>query len=103
LRPGIHYMARENATLAVLGQTVAFDLFKAKKYNELIGAGKTAEAESMRKEYIDTFLEKARAKNDAYSTGAVDELVRDMKDLREMILKGFKRAEKLCGDAFDNR
>ncbi|HEY1406924.1 MAG TPA: carboxyl transferase domain-containing protein, partial [Spirochaetota bacterium] len=86
LRPGIHYIARENATLAVLGHSVAFDLFKAKKFKELVDAGKSAEAEAMRKEFIDGYLDKAKAKNDAYATGAVDEIIRDMKDLRSMIL-----------------
>jgi acetyl-CoA carboxylase carboxyltransferase component len=100
LRPGIHYMARENATIAVLGHSVAFDLFKAKKFKELVDAGKTAEAESMRKEFIDGYLDKAHAKNDALATGAVDEIIRDMKDLRKMVLAGFERSEKLCKEAF---
>lgn len=103
LRPGIHYMARENATLAVLGHTVAFDLFKAKKYRELVAAGNQAEADAMRSEFIDGFLEKARAKNDAYATGAVDRLVTDMSKLRTMILEGFEISEKECRKAFKAR
>ena len=102
LRPGIHSIARENATMAVLGHTVAFDLFKAKKYNDMIAAGEKDEAEKMKKEFIDTYLERARAKNDASATGAVDEVIHDMKDLREMIIGGFKKAEKLVKDAFGN-
>jgi acetyl/propionyl-CoA carboxylase alpha subunit/acetyl-CoA carboxylase carboxyltransferase component len=100
LRPGIHAMARENATLAVLGHTVAFDLFKAKKYNELIAAEKKDEAETMKKEFIDGYLEKARAKNDAYATGAVDELITDMSSLRDMIISGFVKAEDVCKKVF---
>ena len=100
LRPGIHYIARANATLAVLGHGVAFDLFKAKKYKELVDAGKQGEADLMRKEFIDGYLDKAKAKNDALATGAVDGIITDMKELRTMILDGFKKSEEACGKAF---
>jgi acetyl/propionyl-CoA carboxylase alpha subunit/acetyl-CoA carboxylase carboxyltransferase component len=100
LRPGIHAIARENATLAVLGHTVAFDLFKAKKYRDLIASGKNGEAEAMKKEFIDGYLDKARAKNDAFATGAVDELITDMSLLRDMIISGFVKAEDVCRKVF---
>jgi acetyl-CoA carboxylase carboxyltransferase component len=100
LRPGIYMLARENATMAVLGHTTAFDLFKAKKYRELIDEGKEGEAESMRKEFIEGYLDKARACNDAYTTGVVDEIITDIKDLRGMIIRGFDEAVKRCNQAF---
>jgi acetyl-CoA carboxylase carboxyltransferase component len=101
LRPGIYSLARENATMAVLGHTVAFDLFKARKYNELIAEGKKADAEKMKSEFIDGYLERAKAKNDSFQTGVVDELVTDMKKLRSQVITGFEKAQERCRKAFE--
>ena len=65
-----------------------------------VDAGKHDEAESMRKEFIDSYLDKAKAKNDAFATGVVDELIKDMKDLRFMVIKGFEKTQKICADLF---
>jgi acetyl-CoA carboxylase carboxyltransferase component len=101
LRPGIYYLARENSTMAVIGHSVAFDLLKAKGYRELLKEGKNDEAEAYKKNFIDGYLEKARARNDATKTGAVDELITDIRDMRSMIIQAFSKAAERCRSAFD--
>jgi acetyl-CoA carboxylase carboxyltransferase component len=100
LRPGIYAMARDTAQMAVIGHAAAFDLLKSKAYNELVGAGKTEEAEAMKKQFIEERSEWALAKNDALSAGAVDEVISDMTNLREIIIDGFEKALKRCLNAF---
>ena len=100
LRPGIYSMAREGAVMAVIGDTAAFELLKAKSYNGLTAVGKQNEAEEMKKQFLEERMEWTLAKNDAYLSGAIDELINDMANLREMIISGFGKAKERCRNAF---
>ncbi|MCL2026581.1 MAG: hypothetical protein FWG92_07240, partial [Leptospirales bacterium] len=100
LRPGIYAMARDNAHMAVVGGAAAFDLFRAKLYNELIKAGKDEEAEAMKKKFLEEHVERFLAKNDAFSAGAVDEIIDNVANLRELIIAGFEKAAERCRNTF---
>ncbi|MFW6366696.1 MAG: carboxyl transferase domain-containing protein, partial [Spirochaetota bacterium] len=100
LRPGIRYSARSSATLAVMGATAAYDLLGAKHYNKLVSEGKTSEAEAYHREFIDGYLEKAMAVNDASSTGVIDSVITDMTALREHLVSELAAAEEECRTAF---
>ena len=93
LRPGIVYIALDSAIIAVLGETVAFDLLKKKEFNKLMDEGKTKEAEQFYKDAIQEYKSKARAENDAYSTGVLDFIVKDRENLREYLVKAMDEAE----------
>jgi acetyl/propionyl-CoA carboxylase alpha subunit/acetyl-CoA carboxylase carboxyltransferase component len=100
LRPGIVYIARENALMAVMGATAAFDLLGRKKYKKLLDEGNKKEAEAMVKEFTESFLEKAKAKNDAMQTGILDWTFADIKLLRDEILKAMDLAFTRCKESF---
>ena len=100
LRPGIYTMARNNAHMAVIGGAAAFDILKIKHYNELIEAGKDEEAEAMKKKFMEEHAERFLAKNDAFSAGAIDEIIDDVTKLRELTIAGFKEAAERCRNAF---
>ncbi|MCL1911202.1 MAG: hypothetical protein FWG13_03245 [Leptospirales bacterium] len=100
LRPGIYAMARGNSQMAVIGGAAAFDLLKAKHYNELLEAGKGEEAEAMKKKFIEEHVERFLAKNGAFSAGALDEIIDDITKLRELIAAGFEKAAERCRNAF---
>ena len=78
----------------------AFDLLGRKKYQKLLDANRPEEAETLRRAFIEQFLEKAKASNDASDTGVLDWTFSDVKDLRKHLIKGFELAGKRCGEAF---
>lgn len=100
LRPGIYAMARESAVMSVIGDSAAFELLKAKSYDTLKADGKDDEAEAMKKQFLDERAEWTLAKNNAFSSGALDELITDITGLRDLIIAGFEKAEERCRDAF---
>lgn len=91
LRPGIRYIALENATMAVMGAAAAFDLLGARQYAKLTSESKE-KADAYQKEFIDGYNEKALAKNDALSTGVLDGVVKDQNKLRDHIIDEFSKA-----------
>ncbi|MCP4132526.1 MAG: hypothetical protein GY754_16250 [bacterium] len=101
LRPGIVNLALENAVMAVIGANAAFDLFSSKKYNELLQAGKTQEAEVLRDSFYSDFTEKCKVLNNAMNTGLIDWIVKDVGELREHIIKAMDLAVKRCKEAFE--
>jgi len=103
LRPGIVYIARPNAMMAVLGANAAFDLLHKKKYQKLIDEGKSAEAENILVKFQNDFTTRARAVNDAKETGVIDWLVEDIGKLRDHLTKGLKLAEERCRIAFGDK
>lgn len=82
IRPGIVYLALRKSVMAVMGASASYDLFFGKKHGELVAEGKQAEADKMRKDYIESYNEKASAENDAFSTGVLDWLINDIALLR---------------------
>ena len=100
LRPGIVYIALESAVMAVLGVTAAFDLLNGSKYNHMVAAGEIEKAREMKESFYKKYLEKAKAKNDATSTGLVDWTIPDIKDLRQHLIKALKLAYKKCREVF---
>nr|WP_246835103.1 carboxyl transferase domain-containing protein [Leptospira kmetyi] len=94
LRPGISYHALQNGTLAVMGAHSAFDLFQGANVSRLRKENKEAEIEILRKEFLDSFKEKAKAKNDARSTGVLDGVFASIGDLRSVVVTGLKNAEE---------
>jgi acetyl-CoA carboxylase carboxyltransferase component len=92
LRPGIAYVALSRATLAVMGASAAFDLFHGARSRELAAAGDQAEADRIRNEFIDGFNRKARADEDATTTGVLDWTIRDTAGLRAEILRAMEVA-----------
>ncbi|MDA3900707.1 MAG: hypothetical protein PF637_09350 [Spirochaetes bacterium] len=102
LRPGIYYTARHNATLAVMGATAAYDLLGAKHYNRFVAEGKQAEADAYQKKFMDDYLTKAMAENDATETGVVDSVFKDVSGLRSHIAESLIKAKSECETAFKN-
>ncbi|MBN2159545.1 MAG: hypothetical protein JW807_09125 [Spirochaetes bacterium] len=100
LRPGIVYLALENAIMAVIGVDAAFDLLYGKKYARLIDRGETEQAEELRKNFAETYIEKARASRDGVESSLVDWTIPSVKDLREHIIKGLRLAFRRCNAAF---
>lgn len=100
LRPGIVAIALERSIMAVIGPGVAFDLLQKKKHADLIKSGKKAEAEALRENFMAGYIEKARAKNDALRSGALDWVIPDAAELRSHIMKAMKLAEERCREAF---
>ncbi len=92
LRPGIVYLALDHAVIAVLGETVAFELLQKKEFNRLISEGKQQEAEEFYRQAMSAFREKARAENDCLATGVLDWVIKDSENLREHLLKGMEKA-----------
>ena len=100
LRPGIVYLARESAVMAVLGVTAAFDILYGKKHRQLLDEGKKERADELREGFYRQYLDKARASRDAVSTGVIDWLIDDIRQLREHIVKGLRLAFRRCNEAF---
>lgn len=101
LRPGIVYMALEDATMAVMGVNAAFDLLGARKYNKIMQEESKEKAEEFRIDFVEKYLEKAKAKNDATETGVLDWTVKNAKEIRNNLIKGLSEAFKRCRDIFD--
>ena len=100
LRPGIVYLALDRAVMAVIGSDAAFELIFGKKYTRLCEADKKDEAEKLRADFIEGYLSKARASNDALATGLVDWLIHDIAELRQHLIRGMNRAFQRCREAF---
>ncbi len=100
LRPGIVYMALERSIMAVIGENVAFNLLEGRRHKALVDKGDDNEAKELRAAFSKKYLEKARAGNDGTKTGAVDILIKDIKDLRKFLNEGFVEAEKRAEKAF---
>ncbi|PKL30655.1 MAG: carbamoyl-phosphate synthase subunit L, partial [Spirochaetae bacterium HGW-Spirochaetae-10] len=90
LRPGTVSFALKSSILAVMGGSSAFDLFQGKKYAELRAAGKDAEAEQLRKTFVDDFNTKARAENDALGTGVLDMVIDSVAELRTNLISSLQ-------------
>ncbi|HSA14982.1 MAG TPA: carboxyl transferase domain-containing protein [Spirochaetota bacterium] len=103
LRPGIVYLALDRALMAVIGADAAFELLFGKKYERLHEAGKTEEAEKVRSDFMESYLLKARASNDALATGLVDWLIHDISELRAHLVQGLNRSFQRCREAFGGR
>ena len=101
LRPGIVYMALEDATMAVMGVNAAFDLLGARKYNKIMQEQSREKAEAFRIDFVEKYLEKAKAKNDAAQTEILDWTVSSAKEIRSNLIKGLSEAFKRCRDVFN--
>ncbi|MGV3664750.1 MAG: carboxyl transferase domain-containing protein [Leptospira bouyouniensis] len=93
LRPAVSYHAWEEGTLAVMGAHSAFDLFQSAKVAQLRKENKEEEIDSLRKDFLDSYKEKAKAKNDAYSTKVLDGVFGSITDLRSIVVDALKIAE----------
>ncbi|MBN1531582.1 MAG: hypothetical protein JXA20_02870 [Spirochaetes bacterium] len=100
LRPGIVYLALEQAVLAVIGVEAAFDLLYGTKYERLINEGRQDEAAALKSEFSSGYLDKARSTNDALRTGLIDWTIPDIRDLRENLIRGLSLAIQRCQEAF---
>lgn len=100
LRPGIVYIARENAMMSVLGANAAFDLLRKKEYQKLVDEKSITEADDMRRKFIEDYTAGSLARNDAMRTGVLDWLIEDISKLREHLVRGLALAEKRCEEAF---
>lgn len=100
LRPGITYLAREGAVMAVIGVNAAFDILYGKRHRQLLDEGKKEKADELRESFFRQYLEKARASRDATATGVVDWLIDDIRELRGHIVRGLHLAFKRCNEAF---
>ncbi|MDH4262260.1 MAG: carbamoyl-phosphate synthase subunit L [Spirochaetia bacterium] len=94
LRPGIVYLALKRSVLAVMGANASFDLFEGSKYQELLAAKKTDEANKLKKKYVADYNTKAAAENDAFTTGVLDWLIENENDLRKEVIKGLEKAKE---------
>lgn len=100
LRPGIVYLALKDATLAVMGAEVAFDLLKGKTYRQIQRNNGREKAEEFRSTFIREYNENARAQNDALDTGCVDRIIEGPEKLREEIISGLGLARERAAQAF---
>ncbi len=100
LRPGIAYLALEQAIMAVIGVDAAFDLLFGKKYTRLMDKGETERAEELRKSFLGTYLDKARASQDGVESNLVDWTIPSVKELRANLVRGLELARRRCTDAF---
>jgi acetyl-CoA carboxylase carboxyltransferase component len=100
LRPGIVYLALEKAIMAVIGVDAAFDLLFGKKYSRLMDKGETVRAEDLRKSFVQTYLDKARASQDGVESNLVDWTIPSVKDLRVNLIRGLELARRRCAAAF---
>jgi acetyl-CoA carboxylase carboxyltransferase component len=94
-------MALEDATMAVMGVNAAFDLLGARKYNKIMQEQNKEKAEAFRIDFVEKYLEKAKAKNDATQTGILDWTVSSAKEIRSNLIKGLSEAFKRCRDVFN--
>ena len=102
LRPGIVYIALQNAIMGVMGAESSFDLFHKKKYDEFMDSGEVEKAASLRENYMNEFREKSAARNDAKNSGVLDWVITDIKDLRDNLIKGLEVSRKECSAFFNN-
>ena len=100
LRPGIVYLARDQACMAVMGDTAAFDLLGTRKMKALTDAGDTAGADAYRDGFLEDYRQKSRADQDALSTGVVDRTFADPAGLRGHVLEGLDLAVRRARTAF---
>lgn len=100
LRPGIVYLALEQAIMAVIGVDAAFDLLFGKKYARLIDKGETARADELMKGFLETYLAKSRASQDGVESNLVDWTIPSVNELRSHLIKGLVIAQKRCVEAF---
>lgn len=103
LRPGIVYLALEQAIMAVIGVDAAFDLLFGKKYNRLMDKGETERAEDLRKSFLETYLDRARASEDGVESNLVDWTIPSVKDLRSHLVRGLELAIQRCAEAFGKK
>ncbi|HNW26845.1 MAG TPA: carboxyl transferase domain-containing protein [Spirochaetota bacterium] len=103
LRPGIVYLALEKAIMAVIGVDAAFDLLFGKKYNRLMDKGETERAEDLRKSFLATYLDRARASVDGLESNLVDWTIPSVKVLRSHLVRGLELAIKRCAEAFGKK
>ncbi len=101
LRPGIAYLALKDATLAVMGTEVAFDLLKGKTYRQKERDEGRDRAEAFRASYIREYNEKGRAQNDALATGCVDRIIDSPESLRDEIISALELARERAHQAFN--
>jgi acetyl/propionyl-CoA carboxylase alpha subunit/acetyl-CoA carboxylase carboxyltransferase component len=94
LRPGTVAFALKNSIMAVMGGSSAFDLFHGRKYAELRAAGRDAEAEELRKSFIEDFNAKARADQDALKTGVLDTVIDSVAGLRSAMITALRQARE---------
>jgi acetyl/propionyl-CoA carboxylase alpha subunit/acetyl-CoA carboxylase carboxyltransferase component len=100
LRPGIVYIARENAMMSVLGANAAFFLLRKKEYHKLIEECKNTEADELRRKFIDDYTAGSMASRDAMGTGVLDWLIDDIGEMRLHLIKGLRLADERCHRAF---
>lgn len=103
LRPGIVYIARENAMMSVLGANAAFYLLRKKEYQKLIDECKNTEADELRRKFIDDYTAGSMASRDAMGTGVLDWLIDDIGELRLHLIRGLKLADERCHRAFESQ
>ena len=96
LRPGIQAIALEDAMVAVMGASAAFDLFKGRQYEKLLQEGKKEDAKKLMNEFVANFEEKSKAKNDAYQTGSLDKIISGVEKLRKSIYDHLIISENDC-------
>ncbi len=100
LRPGIVYLALEQAIMAVIGVDAAFDLLFGKKYSRLMDKGEKERAEDLRKSFLETYLDKARASQDGVESNLVDWTIPSVRELRDHLVRGIELARRRCAEAF---
>ncbi len=100
LRPGIVYLALEKAIMAVIGVSAAFDLLYGKRYARLLEKGDVESAEELKREFSESYIEKARAENDGVASGLVDWTIPVVAELRTHLIRGMKLAFERCRAAF---
>ncbi len=100
LRPGIVYLALEQAIMAVIGVDAAFDLLYGKKYARLVDRGEPERAEELRSGFADAYIEKARAFRDGIDSGLVDWTIPSAGELRAHLVRGLALACRRCEEAF---
>jgi len=103
LRPGIVYLALEQAIMAVIGVDAAFDLLFGKKYGRLMDKGETERAEDLRKSFVATYLDRARASQDGLESNLVDWTIPSVKELRRHLVTGLELAAQRCAGAFGKK
>ena len=103
LRPGIVYLALEQSIMAVIGVDAAFDLLYGRKYARLFEKGDTDRAEDLRKRFVESYLEKARASNDGVESQLVDWTLPGVAELRSHLIRGLDLAIDRCARAFGGK
>ena len=96
LRPGIVALALDDAVMAVMGAEASFNLFQGREQARLLAEGDTEGAARLREGYIRDFRERARADRDALSSGTLDRVFGNVKDLRAELIRALPEAEALA-------